>query len=647
MQEIPSLQKAHAEAEYIFRELFPANGFAIRSAQIKLCHEMLDTMFLNRTALCDAGTGIGKTYAYLVAGLLWQKYRPRGLPRTLTISTSSITLQDAVLKEYLPLLSRILAADGQLAKPIRAVIRKGRERYVCDQRLFMRQAAAAGSRRVSDRRKAALCSLDREIDLDKAADLSNFDRGQVCVPADCSNACFYCRACRYQLFLKKVKSEEVDIQICNHNYLLADAMHRQQGKRPLLKEYHVLIVDEAHKLSEAARQMYGEALSLDELCELCTLLKREHFTRPARQIRAAVDKLAESLKADSQQTFPKDIGGEQAFILTPARRTALETLCSLLQKTAHLDGIAHKTANELGRTTNILSLFREENAEHILYMQHDANGTITLCAADKTAPEQLARDLWQKSHPAILASGTIAAGGSFTRIRQLMGLEKNPRCKEFTAPSPFDYEKNCMLYLPSYSKEGNADRLPEQIQKLILATYGHALVLFTSYLSMSDVCHELKGQLPFAVYEAWRGTQQSIIQQFKQSKNGVLFAAGPCWEGVDFPGDMVSLLVIVQLPFPIPNPVSEAEREKYPNLHDYIQAVVVPEMQTKLQQGVGRAIRTETDTCVIAILDKRAAFGGRYHDAVRKALPPCPITDNIKDVERFIHAKKDSKYFSS
>ena len=122
--------------------------------------------------------------------------------------------------------------------------------------------------------------------------------------------------------------------------------------------------------------------------------------------------------------------------------------------------------------------------------------------------------------------------------------------------------------------------------------------------------------------------------------NAVLFAAGACWEGVDFPGDMVSSLILARLPFPVPDPLSEAEKEQYATLQEYIQAVVVPEMQKKLRQGFGRAIRTETDTCVISILDCRAVPEGRYCHAALDALPPMP-----EDVAMFIREKKNSEYF--
>ena len=125
----------------------------------------------------------------------------------------------------------------------------------------------------------------------------------------------------------------------------------------------------------------------------------------------------------------------------------------------------------------------------------------------------------------------------------------------------------------------------------------------------------------------------------------LMVAAGSCWEGVDFPGDMVSSLIIVKLPFAVPDPISEAQKKEYASLKDYIQAVIVPDMQKKLRQGFGRALRTETDTCVVSILDERAGEGGRYHEEVMCALPSCKMAKDIKDVQHFIRNRKGVEYY--
>lgn len=189
---------------------------------------------------------------------------------------------------------------------------------------------------------------------------------------------------------------------------------------------------------------------------------------------------------------------------------------------------------------------------------------------------------------AILTSGTLAAGHDFTHIRRQLGLHDGLAIQTVQVASPFDYAKNCLLVFPSsHTNAGNNphERLACQIEQLIRAAHGHALVLFTSYDQMGHVYEQLEGGLPVPLFKAPRGGRR-FVEQFKQCPNAVLLAGGPCWEGVDFPGDGVSLLVIVRLPFPVPDPVREARREQYPDLHTYIQAEIVPEMQQKLRQGL-------------------------------------------------------------
>lgn len=221
---------------------------------------------------------------------------------------------------------------------------------------------------------------------------------------------------------------------------------------------------------------------------------------------------------------------------------------------------------------------------------------------------------------------------------------------EYSAPSPFDYKRNCLLCFPESSKgephgsNSESKRIAKEILQLVHATGGHTLVLFTSYSLMGAVYSLVKDQMPVPLMEVWRNSQDTI-RRFKREQNAVLFAAGSCWEGIDFPGDIVSSLIVPRLPFPVPDPIREAQQANYMTLQDYINAVIVPEMQVKLRQGFGRAIRTETDTCVVSILDHRAAPGRKYHQEVMEALPPVPVTRQIEDVEQFIRARKGPDYF--
>lgn len=634
------MKQAHSEAERLFRELLPGEGLAVREEQLSLCHTMLDALFQNKIALCDAGVGIGKTYAYLAACILWRKHSRSAKP--IAISTSSIALQTAILKEYLPFLSQIFLENRLVKEPIRGIIRKSKERFVCDERLRQRLAAVRDKQKNPAQRKA-LDSLKRIFDLDAVPELSGFDRRQVCIPQVCPGNCPR-KSCRYRQYLKQARSSEVAVQICNHNYLLADAIHRLKKLPPLLGDFGILVVDEAHKLPDAAAQMTGQSLSEEDAAELAAALSAEGYPYTAAQLRERCAALWASLSPLAGK------GERAAFRPAPGLQAALQQAGKVFYHAFHRCAISRTLQHRLGEAEQLLRAFSSLDRRKILYIDYGADETLFLCAASKNVPEFLNRALWERKIPVILTSGTLLAGGSFHRTEQVLGLSQNARLECFSADSPFDYQKNCLFYLPELPcgiRMGGSTEvqyLAGQILRLARATVGHTLALFPSYSLMGAVYQQLKDGFPFPLLAVWRDAQ-AVIEQFKGMQNAVLFAAGACWEGVDFPGDRVSSLIVARLPFPVPDPLHEAEKEQYPSLQEYIQSVIVPEMQKKLRQGFGRAIRTETDTCVISILDCRAVPGERYHQAALDALPAMPSTRNLEDVTMFIREKKGPEYF--
>lgn len=639
MQTYPTgYAESHRIAEQIFREILPRHGMAVREEQIALCHEVLDTLYNKEISLCEAGVGIGKTLAYLVACILWQMHRPNQLKMPVVISTSSVALQDAILTEYLPDLSAIMLAEGIIRNPITAVVRKGKERFVCDARLAERQAKAISK---GSRQKGSLRMAENVFDLDHIPGLSRYDRCRICVPQSCPRDCFLHLDCRYQQYLRD--SRKSDIQICNHNYLLANASHRLEERPLLLRQYQALVVDEAHKLPDAARQMYTETLSAQDMDDLCSLLQQAHFKGLSKRLRTVFLTLSISCAPSFAMTKRKI---SIPFSLTPFRQAAIADCINLLQYSGSQPDMPHYLQYRLAETESLLRLFLLDVPTRILYLEFSADGQLTFCAASNRVPQLLRSALWNTREPTILTSGTLTAAGDFDHTEQLLGLAAYAPLRHFRAESPFDYRKKCLLYITARRAAAVPENqyLADQIVRLTVACHGHALVLFTSYRQMRNVYDALGGRLTFPVFQAGRGQNRSI-QQFRQSGNGVLFAAGSCWEGIDFPGDMVSLLIIAKLPFPIPDPVSDYERQKYPTLQEYIAVEIIPEMQKKLRQGFGRAIRTEQDSCVVAILDERAGIGGKYHDAALAALPSCPITEKIEDVQQFIREQKRPDYF--
>ena len=646
---------AQEEIDTIFRKLLPKNGLRVREAQIRLSHQMLHALMNQEIALCDAGVGIGKTYAYLVACIIMQKYASKMGVRNfeeqyaVVVSTSSITLQKAILKEYIPFLSKILVRNQVITSPLRAVVRKGKEHFVCDQRLEQRISAIKGKAKNAYQREALLL-LRTCFDMDEVHGISSFDRKQVCVPKFCPRDCAGKNTCRYQRYLRSAKEPDVFIQICNHNYLLADAVHRSREYRPLLRCYRALVVDEAHKLQEAAMQMYGKTITYEYILELCSYLEKEHQRQESRYLLELMEDVLENLKKSYQEKGY----GKLCFSAGKREGVPFQTAADgINQIRERLKGSASRwLLNRLEETEEIFYLFQKQAGHHVFYLQKGKSEYPSLCMASRDVPKLLERTLWQEHTPAILTSGTLRAGQDFFRTRQATGLEKKKKVREYVAESPFHYKKNCLLFLPKdilKVKRGSQMEvalIAKQIYDLIMATNGHTLVLFTSYTLMSGVYQILKDALPFELVEAWRHAQEEITR-FKSLDNGVLFAAGSCWEGVDFPGDMVSSLIIVKLPFAVPDPITEAEKETYGTLDDYIASIIVPDMQKKLRQGFGRAIRTEQDTCVVSILDNRAVQKGRYHKEVMEALPDCKVTEQIEEVRAFIRARKSADYYKN
>ncbi|MCI5929213.1 MAG: ATP-dependent DNA helicase [Pseudoflavonifractor capillosus] len=631
-------QIAHNEIDHIFTTLFPAQGMVVRPAQIELSHRMLDSMLDGGIALSDAGTGIGKTYAYLVAGTVFARRLAReGRPfHPILISTSSIALQTAVVEEYIPFLSAILLADGMIQAPIRAVIRKGKNHYVCDERL-LRRIQQVDLKKKNPQAAEALLSLRDHLDTDLAPHLSQFDRSRVCVPQMCD--CDWDN-CRYLCFMEVCASNRYLFQICNHNLLLADAIHRGSGRRPILPDACALVVDEAHKLPETARQMFGTTLAATDIHTLIQALRAERYLLASESLSEMMAALLKLLSIPPEDGRPfsdytkKMVGPDRTLKLI---REQLNGLLSL------------PTRRQLEKVSSVIGLFLEDRPELVCYAVEDDHGGTMLCATISDLTAQLSATLWAQGRPAILTSGTLAIGQDFHRFKEEAGLEDGPRVTESVSLSPFDYRQNCLLYLPALPPRQDGQdyfrELAEQIRALLNTACGHALMLFTSYAAMSAVKELLNDmELPFPMFTMGRNALHTL-ERFKARPGSVLLATGAAWEGFDFPGDCVSLLIIPRLPFTYPDAMQEKKREAYPTLRAFIRAVAVPEMQIKLKQGFGRAIRLETDTCVIAILDERAARGRRYFQDVRSVLPDMPMTSSLHNVERFIRRVKEDGYF--
>ncbi|GHV33408.1 hypothetical protein FACS18949_07260 [Clostridia bacterium] len=676
------LQKLMTE---LFTEIFPKNGLTERDAQIKLAERILSAI-AGREILCsDVGTGTGKSLAYLVPAVLSKRGRMMDFwngdcfpgmsvvdaeKMPIVVATSSIALQKALIEDYIPKLSRILMMYNVITKPLTAVLRKGREHYLCEHNLKAYIAV------VSDQKLRKTLEQfqnpSAEFDLGEISWLPPYIKRVIGVSGRCVPNCPYRAKCRYMNFREAAQHSGFDIQVCNHQYLIADAKCRSNEQRELIPAYQSLIIDEAHKFLDAARSMYGTKWSSQLMDEITTDVyglkimpesERKFLRNTAVKMKEKAAKLFKRLKLSAaNESDGEDERENTAVTFDTETEVMLYSVYDYAKKLAktlnaikvskRCEGLRKKILYALEEADELINLFRR-HGEHICWLADGEQDETLLCALPKDLDRRLCDDIWKRGVPTILTSGTLSVQGNFTRVKQTLGLDKSGRRQSSVyLPSPFDYRKNALLYLsknvPFPDPESPASYIravADEVERLVQTSRGRAAVLFTSYDVMGRVHAELqKKRLSYPMLKLERGSSVAI-EQFKSNGKGVLLASGSLWEGIDIPGDALSMLIIVKLPFQAPNATAQSERARYADSRDYLNEVLLPDMLIKLRQGAGRLIRTETDTGVIAILDCRANERGAYFLPVTAALPDCRVTSDIGDIDPFLRERKPAEYF--
>lgn len=667
----------------IFADVLPQYGYAVRETQIGLAEHILEALSRRAISLAESEVGTGKTLAYLIASVLAKRGRMndfwlRGhepqqsyaasayMPAV--IATSSIALQRAVAQDYIPQLSDILMAHGVIHTPLICAVRKGREHFLCEKRLrsFYQDADAKTKSTLQP-----LMAFDASCDLAETEGLTPYIKRKICVSGKCGGNCHDATSCRYFRYMRQANDSKLDSLITNHNYFLADVLHRASGKRPLLPHYQMVIIDEAHKFLGAARQMYGLSLEGAEFTKIAVSIHT--FTEGKSQGGVNIHRLAKKLEEqgkrlfrrlsenapdtedDDTQRLPASMDAEVSRHLRSIAGIASDLIAAL--DDSHVQTrFRERKSQTIWELTNLktCAVALKEHAELVCWMERqEEDGDLAISAIPQNLGARLHQDIWSKGIPVVLTSGTLSAGGDFSRIAESLGLThlRDSLVMKTSQPSPFDYRENTMLYMsdkvpfPNQQDSGYLLSVADEIQRLVVASYGHAAVLFTSYSSMGQVFAMLRERnLPFPMFQMGR-RDTAALEKFKASGNGILFASGSFWEGIDIPGDALSLLVIVKLPFAVPDPIGEYEKTLYPDIDTYKTQALVPDMLVKLKQGFGRLIRTETDTGVVALLDSRARCGAPYHDRVISALPDCRVTSDLAAVTGFLREKKSSTYF--
>jgi len=677
------IEKCREIMRSVFKDVLPAFGYTERKEQISLAFHILEAIHRRSVSLAEAEVGTGKSIGYLIPVIIakrsrlnsyWNMTFYTGTPYVdmmnmpIVIATSSIALQKALVDEVIPKLSDILLEAGVISRPIIAALRKGRDHYLCRYKLNSHLPFVEDPH--TEDILAVLNRYGSHVDLAEVDGLDNHTKRKISVPSSCSRTCPYRDSCAYLSFRESLESSDIDIQVCNHNYLLADALRRAEGGKPLIPNYQMVIFDEAHKLLSAARTMYGEQFSLKQTLMTCDSVKTLFFDD--KRVDVEIYNLSHHLGTQVRRLFlalekrlPKDPGDEASRFTVVLDKDRFRNLQNIRKAAENLIGLITSTkivGTGGGRSVQILNELRSISrmvavlsnpSEQIIWLE-TTHKELVLHTVPKNLGKKLFDDLWSKGIPTILTSGTLSVGGDFTHLRKMLGLDNLEPYKviETSQPSPFNFRDNALTYISPnvlLPNQGNSDYIlsvADEIERLVYASHGHAVILFTSYRAMDKVYQYLKERnLPFPLFRLEKGDVRTV-ERFKESGNGVLFAAGSLWEGIDIPGDALSLVVIVKLPFPVPDPISEYERSLYDSHHEYQQQVVLHETAIKTKQGQGRGHRTETDTAVIAYLDSRLSPDGQYLAYFgSEVFLDCQVTTDLAAVAKFFNERKPLEYF--
>ncbi|MCT4563513.1 MAG: ATP-dependent DNA helicase [Maledivibacter sp.] len=646
--------------EYIFNEVFENFGFNKRHEQIELSKHMYIAMIQKAISLSDVAVGLGKTHAYLVAAVVYQicgfrEVEVETITHPIIISTSSKRLQNAIVKDYLPEISNMLMAHGIIDEEITAVIRKGRNNYICDLRLRNYVNCLDPQKKNSREYELLKRALDsNHADLENVVGISRYDRERINVIAGHCKSCPKGKTCSYRRYLKILNAPHYNFQVTNHNYMIADILKRSREERSLLPRHHIVICDEAHKLIEVYSDMQTVVLGKDEILSLIKRIKpqaekNKRFKKMNQLCNSIIENTHHLFNEDLHITIENHQDESSKYSIQDSRpllRQFNRIKKNLQQLVLTVPDYNRKEQIAFEKLGDIVDCIMSEDSIRWVEMEQTR---VLIKAIPKNIHQMLGQDIFKDDVAVLLTSGTLSVGGNFSYSKSMLGIEHIKRVKEMYKVSPFNYYQNTLLYQANDLPYPNPDddqyikAVADRILTLIQASYGHALVLFTSYEMMSKVYGLLKNeQVAFPLFILSKG-KSSVLQTYRKSKKGVLLACGGMWEGVNLTGDLLSHLIIVKLPFPVPDPIAEYKKEEMDEDDLFKEEILIPQMLTKLKQGYGRAVRTETDTAVISILDIRA--NGRYKDAVRKALPNCRVTHNIKEITSFIQVKKSPEYF--
>ncbi|HUF23493.1 MAG TPA: ATP-dependent DNA helicase [Vicinamibacterales bacterium] len=627
------------------------HGFEPRDGQRRMAAALAETITSNGTLLVEAGTGTGKTLAYLIPALL--------SGRRVLISTGTKTLQEQILSKDIP------AVEAAIGRPVRATVMKGRSNYLCLHRLENAKAgtfktlADVSAYRIIDAWAEETETGDRAEIRDLPDDTPVWSEltatTEQCLGSECPKFgdCFVMKM--------RQRAAESELVIVNHHLLCADGAVRQSGFAEVIPETDVIVIDEAHQLEDVATQYFGFGISHDRFDTMARDAERaaavpgadadrtadikrdgERLRDASRAFFAALHASAFRLGAPGSSErvrFTEEhaaaIAGEVA-----ALKAALESLegTIALAKDAseELLAVARRADHARGDT----ALLTHADDPAFVFFVEMRGRHASLRAAPIDVSTIVRTLLLERAQATVLTSATLAVEGKFSYVRGRLGIQE---AEELRLPSEFDYRDQAIIYLPRRMPDPRSpeygDAAAREMFALMRRTEGRGFLLFTSYAAMRHAYGLISPHAEWPLLMQGDAPRSVLLDSFRRTPHAVLFATASFWQGVDVPGDALSCVVIDKLPFASPgDPITAARLDAITAaggspFDDY----QVPLATLTLLQGMGRLIRSRQDRGVLAILDPRLRTKG-YGRRFLASFPPAPITHDLALVERFLAA---------